>query len=552
MFTQSRGRRIATVAASVAAACMTLSACSGTASSPDTDGSNAGGAYKLSATTPEPAGKIDSFTWSIYAEPQSLSYAYAFDYPPNQILSNVCESLLRWNADLSYSAGLATKWENPTPKSWVYTIRKGVKFHDGTTMTADDVAASLNYHLDTKVGSYWNTVFQNVESIKKSGQDEVTVTLARPDSQFNQYMAASPGTVESAATLKEGGADYGNPSTGVNCTGPFSFDTWAPGKSITLKRFGDYWDSSLKAKAGAVKFVFLQDPNTRVNAWQSGQVDGGWVVPANSYDQLRKNGAGSLYFGTNSTVANEIVSNLDGPLGDKRVRQALLMATDRSGVVKAGEQGVGEVAKSLTSKATWVGIPDSDVEKYHASLPKYPYDVKKAKALAAKAGVNGQKIVIATSPLSASTDIQAQAIASAAKAIGLDPKIKTISPDQYTALFSDPEARKGIDLFSTLWYLSIGDPTDMYAVLRTGQFSNYGNWSNKAFDAAADKAVASYSPTERAKHAAQAQQIAQEELPWLPIYTLPTSLWLGNRITGVQPSINFMYYPWAARIGARK
>ena len=74
-----------------------------------------GAAYQLTAQTPAPKGDIDSFTWSIYAEPLSLDYAYAFDYPPNQVLANVCESLLRWNADLSASPGLAAEYANPTP-----------------------------------------------------------------------------------------------------------------------------------------------------------------------------------------------------------------------------------------------------------------------------------------------------------------------------------------------------------------------------------------------------------------------------------------------------
>jgi peptide/nickel transport system substrate-binding protein len=545
-------RRRAAVATIATAAALTLAACTGTASTTSPSaGASSGAAYELTAATPAPSGDIDSFTWSIYAEPLSLSYAYAFDYPPNQILSNVCESLLRWNGDLSYSPGLATKFENPTPTTWVYTIRQGVKFHDGTTMTADDVVASLDYQMNPKVGAYWIDVFQNVKSVKKTAPDQVTVTLKQPDSQFNQYMAVTPGTVESAATLKKDGQDYGNPSTGVNCTGPFAFGTWTPGQSITLKRFDGYWDTSLAAKAGEVKFVFLQDPNTRVNAWQSGQVDGGWQVPENAYTQLGNGGPGSLYYGINSTVTSEVVSNLNGPLGDKRVRQALLMAIDRPGIVAAAEKGVAEVADALAPRSTWVGVPTADVDSYYSKLPRYDFDRTKAKQLATEAGVNGQKIVIGTSPITSSMDIVAQAVADAAKAIGLDPQIKTISPDQYTALFSDPAARKGIDLFTTSWYLSIGDPMDMYAVLRTGQFSNYGNWSDPAFDAAADKSIATSDVVARSTSTAQAQQIAAEELPWLPLFTPPTSVWLGNRISGVQPSINYLYYPWAAEIGAK-
>ena len=506
----------------------------------------------MSTTTPAPVGDIDSFTWSLYAEPLSLAFPYAFDYPPNQILSNVCESLLRWNADLSITPGLATGFTNPTPTTWVYTIRDGVTFHDGTTLTADDVVASLSAHLNPDVGSYWASVYRNVKSIKKTADMEVTVTLTQPDSMFNQYMAVSPGTIESAATLAADGADYGNPSKGVNCTGPFAFDSWTSGQSITLTRYDNYWDPTLKAKAGSVKFVFLQDPNTRVNAWKNGDVDGGWQVPSNAYAQLQNGGPGTLYYGLNTTVVSQIVSNLKGPLGDPKVREALLLAIDREGIIKAGEAGVAEVAESLVTRSTWGGVPADQVDSIYAALPKYTRDLEKAKALATEAGVAGQKIVIATSPVSVSADVVTQATAQAAKDIGLVPEIKTISPDQYTTLFSDPAAREGIDLFFTAWYTSLADPMEMYGVLRTGEFSNYGNWSDATFDKETATAIADpLTDPARTTAIANAQQVAMEQLPWLPLYTPPTSLWLGDKITGVAPSIYYMYYPWAATIGAK-
>ncbi len=546
----SRRRALVTSAVSVAA--LLLAACSGTAGSSSPGDTSAGAAYKLSTSTPQPVADIDSFTWSVYAEPLSLAYPYAFDYPPNQILSNVCESLLRWNADLSISPGLASAVANPDPTTWVYTIRGGVTFHDGSALTADDVVASLNLHLNPKVGSYWASVFRNVKSIEKTGPMEVTVTLTQPDSMFNQYMAVTPGTIESKAFLEKAGADYGNPSTGVDCTGPFEFDSWKSGQSITLTRFDNYWDPELRARAGSVKFVFIQDPTTRVNAWQQGEVDGGWQVPSNAYAPLQNGGPGTLYYGLNTTVVSQIVSNLKGPLGDPKVRQALLMAIDREGIIKAGESGVAELADSLVTKNTWGGVPSDQVDSIYADLPSYPYDVAKAKAMAAEAGVSGQKIVIATSPVAVSADVVAQATAQAAKDIGLVPQIKTISPDQYTAMFSDAAARKGFDLFFTSWYVSLADPMEMYGVLRTGEFSNYGTWSDATFDADTGTAIADpVGDPARVTAEADAQQTAMEQLPWLPLYSPPTSLWLGDRITGVVPSIYYMYYPWAATIGAK-
>ena len=99
-----------------------------------------------------PSGDIDSFSWASYAEPYSLDYAYAFDYADNQVLANVCESLLRLNPDYTLTPALAESFAHPTPTTWVYTIRDGVTFHDGTPLTAADVVASMSRHLDPAVG----------------------------------------------------------------------------------------------------------------------------------------------------------------------------------------------------------------------------------------------------------------------------------------------------------------------------------------------------------------------------------------------------------------
>ncbi|MFJ5191580.1 ABC transporter substrate-binding protein [Streptomyces sp. NPDC088394] len=533
-----------------ASAVLITGGCSGTAN-PDKD-ADAGTSYQLTGQTPAAAGDIDSFTWSIYAEPSSLDYAYAYDYPPNQILANVCESLLRWNPDLTTSPNLASSFTNPTPTTWVYKIRPGVRFHDGTVLTAKDVVASLRRHMDPAVGSAWENTFRNVKSIDMTGPLEVTVELTKPDAVFNQEMATSSGTIESAATLARAGKDYGSPKGGVNCTGPFSFGSWASGQSLTLKKFDGYWNTGLKPRAGQVKFVFLSDATTRVNAFQSGEVDGGWMVPADAYDQLGSSTAGKLYYGVNSTVAEEIVSNLKGPLGDTEVRKALLMAIDRKGIVKAGVGGTGEVADSLVTDNMWDQAPPADRKAIIKDAPRYPYDPAKAKEIAEKAGVKGERIVIATSPLDSQTTIVAQAVEQAARAIGLDPRIETLSPEKYSTLFTDAAARKGVDLFLTFWYTSITDPLDVYGSLETGMFTNYGGWSNKEFDRAVEDAAGTYDPAARAAASAKAQKIALRELPWLPLYTQPTSVFLGNRITGVQPSIAHLYYPWAAEIGAKK
>ncbi|MET4159889.1 ABC transporter substrate-binding protein [Agromyces sp. PvR057] len=532
--------------AALAAGALALTACT-----PQADPKASAPDWELTAQTAAPSGDIDSFTWANYGEPYSLDYAYAFDYADNMVLSNVCESLLRLNPDYTLTPGLAESFEQSSPTTWVYRIRDGVTFHDGTPLTAADVVASMSRHLDPAVGSSWYSVYQNVTSIEQTGDREVTVTTAIPDSQFNQGMGGSAGVIESAATLAEKGADYGNSTGLVNCTGPFELSEWKSGESITLTRYDGYWDDRLMAKSGEVRFVFMNDANARINALKSGDVDGSWMLPTDGIAQLQASGAGDVYFGLSTATSNLIVSDTDGPLSDPRVRQALMMALDREGILEAAAKGYGSVSNALTTESVWGEASEQTRTEAFSGLEEYPRDLEAAKQLVEEAGATGEKIVFATAPISNDFTVVSQATVAAAQSIGLDAEIKTVTPNAYTALFSDPSAREDVDLFYTVWYLSSPDPLEMYGVLRTGEFSNYGEWSDPDFDRIANEAVGTADPDARAKLTSELQHIANEQLPWLPLYTSPMPVFVGERITGVAPSIAFLYYPWAATIGAR-
>ena len=550
-FTPLRACRRISPAAMVAGSAIAALALVSCASSGGSGSTAAPTEWELTTETPAPSGDIDTVTWASYSEPYSLDYAYAFDYADNQVLANVCESLLRLNPDFTLSPGLAESFANPTPTTWVYQIRQGVTFHDGSPMTAADVVASMSRHIDPVIGSSWFSVYQNVETIEQTGEHEVTVTTRITDSQFNLGMGGSAGVVESAATLAEAGAEYGNSTTGVNCTGPFAFDSWQSGESITLTRYDDYWNDELRAKSAEFEFVFMGDATARVNALKSGEVDGSWMIPMDAVPQLREAGSGDVLFGLNTSVLDLVVSDLDGPLGDVRVRQALLMALDREGILQAGSGGIGAVTDVHTTESVWGEASDAARERAFGDAEAYPFDVEAAKNLVEEAGATGEEITMVTAPLGQDFAVISQATAAAAKSIGLEATIETVTPSAYTALFSDPSAREGVDLFYTNWYLSSPDPLEMYAVLRTDEFSNYGNWSNEEFDRIVSEAVETEDPEARSELTADAQLIANAELPWLPIGEVPTSVFMGDRVTGLTPSVAYLYYPWAATLGAR-
>ncbi|MFI7690119.1 ABC transporter substrate-binding protein [Nonomuraea sp. NPDC049655] len=532
--------------AAAALAVLAATACGGGAAAPKAAGS---GTFTVTTDLPPAKGPVDAVTWALYAEPQSLDYAYAFDYPPNTVLANVCEQLMRITPGFRVEPGLASKAESPDPGRWVYTIRQGVRFHDGSPLTADDVVASMRRHMDPAVGSYWVSSYQNVKSVEKTGPMEVTVHLKKPDHLFNEQMGTSAGTIESAAFLAAQGAGYGTPDKGVNCTGPYSLDKWEKGQAINLKRFDGYWDPALKARAATVRNVFISDPAARVNALLSGEADGSYLVPTTGFTRLGSASSGKLYFGPNTAAVSLIPLDLKGPLGDLRLRKALSMALDRKAILQASVAGVATPAKAPAAIGAW-GIAPEAAKQYYAKLPELSTDLEGARKLVKEAGGTGKKIVIATSTMAPDIGVIANAVQAAGQAIGLRVEQKAVAPDAYSALFSDPKARQGVDLVMTIWYDSTPDPLEFYGILQTGNFANYGGYSDPEYDRLVDQAGAEADPAARAAVVAKLQEIAVRDMVWIPLYEVPHSMFLNKRLTGAPTGITQLVYPWAAALGS--
>ncbi|MFI9630339.1 ABC transporter substrate-binding protein [Streptomyces sp. NPDC052042] len=540
------GRRTAAALAGAVSLALVVS-CSGPPDTGQSGHGNENTTFRLSAGTPTAKGGIASFTWGLYAEPPTLDYIYSFDYNQNLILSNVCESLMRWTPQLKEEPGLAERLETPNPTTFVFDLRPDVRFHDGGVMTADDVVHSLKRHLDPSLGSYWIQTFQNVASIGKTGPLQVTVKLKRPDSQFPQYMATAAGAVASTKRIKAAGQDYGTTGS-LDCTGPYRLGTWTKGQSVTLDRFDDYWGA--KAKSGKVVFNILTDPSAQTNALLSGEVDGSYLIPTESYARLRNSGQGTLFFGEGLTTINVNVTNMKGPLGDVRVRRALSMALDRKGFVKAALAGAANISTSLTPHAAWDAAEPQVKKAAFDDLPSATRDLDKARALIKDAGATGSTVTIATSPIGQDVSLLATAVQAAGTEIGLNVRLKTIAPNAYTALFSDPEARAGLDMFPETYYLSVTDPLDLLSSFETGAFENHADYSNPDYDKLVQQAVNTYEPARRLAIEAEIQKIAADDVLWIPVAEWPTSVFLNKRITGAPTTISYLYYPWAADVGA--
>jgi peptide/nickel transport system substrate-binding protein len=543
--TRRSARHGAAVLALALAVSTGLAACS-------SGGSTSGGtstALKLTPTSPASSGSVDSIVWNLGAgEPASLDPRVTWDDASgNMILANVCDSLMRQTQDGSYAPGIAESVETPNPTTYVYNLRSGVTFTDGTPLTADDVVYSLN----RQSHSYWSVFFQNVKSIRATGPSQVTVSMTKPDVVFGEIMSTTAGAIVEQKYTEAEGKAVGNPTGGLMCTGPYALANWSPGDSITLKANPDYWDTDLTPKVGTIKFTFVRNASTVTNGLTTGAIDGTWSPPLSGLSQLRNNPEGTLYANTGALGAALEMSSFDGALKDVRIRQALQMSIDYNGIVNAIMKGAATVAPALPSSVTW-GYAKQTYQSASDALPPATQNLTEAKKLVEEAGAPSQPIVIA---YDSSDDTSASVLASVqdtAKQAGLDVELRPMPTSTYLSLYYDKKVREGIDAFMVTSTFEVPDPLELYSQMMSPGPYNYTGYENPKFNGPIQQALGVSDPEQRARLVAQAQQSATEQVQlWLTIYNPYQLLYMNNRITGAPVwTFGSLFYPWAATLGA--
>jgi peptide/nickel transport system substrate-binding protein len=307
----------------------------------------------------------------------------------------VFEGLVLW--DLSRAdrlaglrPGLAERYEQSADdkKTWIFHLRHGVKFHDGTDFNADAVIWNLDRYFKNDSAQFeplasamTRTRVPVMAGYRKIDDDTVAIETKQPASYF-PYMAVYI-LFTSPASFEKGGRDWGKvamlPAAG---TGPFRISKVVPREAAELTRFDGYWDAAHKAKVDAIRLLPIPEANARLAALRSGQVDWIEVPPADGIPSLKAAGftlVTNSYPHTWPWMFNMGVPN--SPVKDVRVRQGLNYCIDRSGLVTllngTAEPSVG-----------WLKPTDAG---FGNPVQRYGFDPAKGKALLAEAGFTPQK-----------------------------------------------------------------------------------------------------------------------------------------------------------------
>ncbi|MGV6846771.1 MAG: ABC transporter substrate-binding protein, partial [Marinibacterium sp.] len=449
------------------------------------------------------------------AEPKSLDPAAVTAVNDFRILVNLYEGLTVYKpGTLEVAPGLAESWDiSEDGTEYTFSLRPGVTFHDGTAFDAKAVKFNFDRML-IEDHPYHDTgpfplsfFFSAIEETTVVDDMTVKFKLNAPYAPFLSNLAYPTGLMVSPAAVMAHGAEFGRNPVG---TGPFKFIEWRSNEAVVIERNPDYWGKPAGTKA--VVFRPITDANTRVAEMLAGGIDMMVEVPPTSLSKFQGDGF-KVVEQAGPHVWFLILNAKDGPMADKRVRQAANYAINKEAIVNDVLEGTAEVAAGPTPPAfAWA---------YNSDLDPYPYDPDKARALLAEAGAEGAKLTFYVTeggsgmldPVAMGTAIQADLAA-----VGLDVTIETYEWNTFLGEVN-PGLEGKADMAEMAWMTN--DPDTLpFLALRTeawpdkGGF-NSGYYSNPKVDELLEAARVSTDQGERARLYKQMQTIVHDDAPWV-------------------------------------
>jgi len=398
-------------------------------------------------------------------------------------------SLVEFDENHNLVPALIETWEvKPGAKEWVLNIRKGVTFHNGKTLDADDIIYSINLHRgDSKSGAVGQT--KHITDIRKLSDQQISITLTRGDSELINVLGDFHFKV-----VPNGFTDWSKPIG----TGAYAFVNFIPGVSSRGTRNANFWRTD-RAFADSVDVTFITDSAARANALVVGQVDIINRADRRTIDLLKQ--ASNVAVETGPTGWHGIfAARLDkAPYSDPNLRLALKYAIDREQILKTVFNGYGSVGNDHP-------VPKGD-PFFNSDLPQTAFDLDKAKFYAKKANIGATALPLATSDAAYEGAVNAAELyqASAAKA-GITFDLQREPADGF---WSNVWLKR--PLVGSYWQGRSTALQILDVAYRSDAPWNETAWHNEKFDKLLTDAAAEIDTAKRKSYIWEAQRLLHED-----------------------------------------
>jgi len=438
-------------------------------------------------------------------DPHKMVYAGT-----REVLFNVYEGLVKPDTDGNLVPAVAKDFGiSDDGTVFTFTLRENVKFHNGDTVTADDVVYSLKRAAGTNSDKPLVEGFEAIKSIEKTDDSTVVVTLSEPNVEFLAQFAV--------AIIPDGS----NPEDGIIGTGPFKYVSRTPQENVVLEKFDDYWGTP--AYVDGVTFKIIEEGEALIMSLKSGALD---LVAHLSSAQTNQLGDDyTIVEGTMNLVQALYLNNKAKPFDNMKVRQALCYALDRKYVMDLTADGRGAAVGSSMYPA-FTKYFRKDLVDY------YSYDIEKAKQLLAEAGYEDGFEFDVTVPSNYQPHVDtATVLSEQLSKIGVTMNVKLVDWNTWvndTYLGRNFEGTViGVDA-------SLMTARSMLERFTSDNASNFINFSNEEYDEVFSKAVTCIDSDKQVELYGRLQEILAEQAANVYIQDLCDMVAMGNGVRGYE------------------
>jgi peptide/nickel transport system substrate-binding protein len=472
-------------------------------------------------------------------EPSILIPMLAGDSASHDVAGLIFNGLVKYDTDLSVIGDLAESWDiSPDGLVITFHLRKGVKWTDGVEFTADDVMFGYKTIIDKKTPTAYQEDYLQVKKAEVLDKYTFRVTYKKP---FAPALSSWGNLVVLPEHLLEGRditkIDFGRNPVGL---GPYKLDKWISGQYVALNSNKDYFEG--RPYIDGYVYRFIPDPATMFLELQAGGIDMMGLTPIQYTKQTETDFFKKNYqkFRYPVFAYTYLGFNLKYPLfEDKRVRQAIAYAIDKSEIVDVVLFGLGKPATGPYVPDTWVYNPD---------VRKYDYNPEKARQLLKEAGwedndgdgiieKDGQpfEFTVLTNMGNSLRMNTATIIQWRLAKIGIKVEIRVIEWSTFINEFIDKRRFQAVILG---W--SIGLDPDQYDIWHSSKTKekefNFISYSNPEVDALLEKGRRTFNISERKKAYFRIQEILADELPYIFLYVPDATPIVHERFKGIKPS----------------